>query len=732
MSELEILPVVLKQIHETSQTGTLMVENDEEEIFIYLKEGMIRSLAFAHGKSILAESLRNFDKINKETLRAIFFKQREMITSLLDALRNCESVPDEFKDENFLANICRNQIEEELYDALNWEGIKCEFMQNELSEEVFDLDLVNLPINIKFEALLMEAARRADEWEVIKEIIPTTKDIPAKVVAQSESKSEDDKRIFDKIDGKLNIDEILTLVRLSNFQGMKIMSDLIKTEKVRLKTVDEIAKMTRLDSIRNDGEKCISIYELLESKGYKDYETISWLARAYDKKGLTAKAAVKYNEQGQIAFDEDKYEEATKAYNKVVDFSPDNLEAYEKLIHCYYKSSLLEKAAEVSAVYARKISVKDKRKAIMVLDEANKNYPSSSSNLELMASLYIEMGDKENAISVYYILAMLMNKQKKPELALSAYRKILAINPNDFHAQIELGDGLIKLNKHNEAVDQYKNLGKSIFSEMKDAKGNERGSEDALIEVCKWIIKYEPESIIARDWLCEAYVHKKKIEEAIKSLKENIELLKKSDNKDSLVTRLRKLIKLDPDDFNNRKLLSSILFQMERRSESIAELIDLGTHFYDRSDLRKAREAFESLLSIDPFNLHARHCHANILRQLHRHARAVEEYRLVGYLAKSLGMHKEAIEAFSKVIELAPGTERAQYMEIAHLYECLGEYEEAVNYYFTYAKKSLTHGNYGEVRHICSRIQELKPQHDGAKSLKEQAETKLELMPRLI
>ena len=99
MSELEILPVVLKQIHETSQSGTLMVETDEEEIFIYLKDGMIRSLAFAHGKSILAESLRNFDKINKETLRSIFFKQREMITSLLDALRNCESVPDEFKDE---------------------------------------------------------------------------------------------------------------------------------------------------------------------------------------------------------------------------------------------------------------------------------------------------------------------------------------------------------------------------------------------------------------------------------------------------------------------------------------------------------------------------------------------------------------------------------------------------------------------------------------------------------
>ena len=313
MSELEILPVVLKQIHETSQSGTLMVETDEEEIFIYLKDGMIRSLAFAHGKSILAESLRNFDKINKETLRSIFFKQREMITSLLDALRNCESVPDEFKDEAFLADICRKQIEEELYEVLNWENIKCEFMQNELSEEIFDLDLVNLPINIKFEAILMEAARRADEWELIQEIIPSTKDIPAKIADKMESEDEDSMRIFSKVDGKRNIDEILTSVRLTNFQGMKIMSDLIKNEQVRLKTVDEIAQMTRLDSIRNDGEKCISIYELLESKGYKNYETISWLARAYDKKGLTAKAAVKYNEQGQIAFDKDRYEEAIKA-----------------------------------------------------------------------------------------------------------------------------------------------------------------------------------------------------------------------------------------------------------------------------------------------------------------------------------------------------------------------------------------------------------------------------------
>lgn len=732
MTELDILPNVLRKIDETGQTGTLMVEYEDKEIYIYLKDGLVRSLAFSDGKSILAESLRLFEKINKEMLRAVFFKQREMITSLLDALRNCDVVPDEFKTDAFLAGICGTQIEEELYIALGWKNVTCEFMTNELSEDLFELDLVNLPINIKFENVLMESARRKDEWVVIRKIIPSMHDILTKTDLEHKNLTENDKKILEEIDGKQDIGEIIEKVYFSDFQGIKIISDLVKEKIVRLKTVKEISQMAKLDSIRNDEVKSIKIYELLESKEYKNYETISWLAKAYEKKGLTSKAAKKYNEQGQITFANQKYNEAIDAYNKVVKFSPNNLEAYEKLIHCYYKSGVLEKAAEVSATYAKKISAVDIRKAIMVLDEANKNYPSSSDNLKLMASLYIDMGEKEHAKSVYNILAMLMNKQKKPEAALNAYRKILAIDPNDFNAQIELGDSLIKLGKHEEAVEQYKNLGKSIFVEMQNKSSVQKGSEEALIEVCKWILNYEPESIIARDWLCEAYTCKKQIPQALQALKENAEFLKKADKKEELAERLKKIISLDPNDFERHKLLSSVLFQMERRSEAISELMDLGLHSYKKGDLRKSREAFESLLSIDPFNLKARGHHADILRQLHRHARAVDEYRLVAYLAKSLGMHKEAIDAFSMVIELAPGTERGQYMEIAYLYECLNEYDKAVDYYYTYAKKSLAHGNYGEVCHICSRILELKNDHHDAKNLKEKAIAKLELIPKLV
>ena len=59
----------------------------------------------------------------------------------------------------------------------SWPEIHCEFMEETLPD-IFDQELLQLPIGLNPGALVMEAARRQDEWTLIRELLPSNKDIP--------------------------------------------------------------------------------------------------------------------------------------------------------------------------------------------------------------------------------------------------------------------------------------------------------------------------------------------------------------------------------------------------------------------------------------------------------------------------------------------------------------------------------------------------------------------------
>jgi tetratricopeptide (TPR) repeat protein len=500
---------------------------------------------------------------------------------------------------------------------------------------------------------------------------------------------------------------------------------------VQLKNAQELKQMANLDILRNDTFKCIKLYERIEELGLKNFDTMNWLSKAYENTGLTNKAVEKYRELGANTLENNLYEEAIRAYKKVVNYAPEALEAYEKLISAYNKAGQREKAAEVSAVYARRVSVFDKRKAIMVLDEANKNFPASPSNLELMATLYLEMNDKENAILTYNILANLMKKQKDVEQTLEAYRKILGIDRANIKAHLELAKGLIGLEKIPEGVAQYKELGAVLINLVLENPTNMEIS-DILVSVCESIIRYEQNNIIAREWLVDTYIARKDEKTALNILRELLGLLQKEENSMKLIANLRKVVGMDPEDFRSRKMLADAYLAQGKRAAAINEYMQLGVKTYEKSDMRRAKEAFEAILELDPFNLTARHKRAEIFNHLNIQVRAVEEYKLVGYLAKSVGMIPEAIQAFSSVVELATDKELGCIIEVARLCESVQDNPKAIYYYKSYAAKTLSRGNYGEAHYASSRVLTMDANDAESLNIKQQAEAKFALLQKHI
>ncbi|NUM34946.1 MAG: DUF4388 domain-containing protein [Candidatus Brocadiae bacterium] len=829
------LPHIFQTISDGEKTGTLRVQKEEKEVNICFLQGMVKMATSPHKRSVLAEGLIRCYEIEKETLDAIFAKQRETKKSLFSTLKE---MPDKkLRDQEFILKICGNQIQEEIYELFQWEDVSCEFMEDTIPENIFDQELFDLPIALNPQAIVMESAKRKDEWGIIRSTIFSNKDIPylvqeknpswegeekdkanimqlvqeipdfqeilnkigwqneeiidlfvsllqtgtisgkkskelrkvleilsllvsipnneeilikirlnyfkiVKILAELESKekistSNEDIRkvlsILESINGMRDFDEILEQVRMSSFEALKICTSLIIEKKIQMKSFEELMLMASWDLIREDTFKCIKIYERVEELGYKNLETVRWLARAYEKCELTNKSLEKYRELGEISLANNLYEEAIRSYKQVIAFAPEDLEVYEKLINVYNKNGQKEKSAEVSAIYARKVAVFDKRKAIMVLDEANKNYPSSPSNLELMAMLYLDMGVKENAILTYTILANLMRKQEKLEKCLDAYDKIIHLDPKNIKAHLELAKGYIELNKIPEGIERYKTLGALLHSQIVGKKSKDvQDLIDILLNVCECIICYDMNNIDAREWQVDTYIALDDSKTALNILREIKFLLQKESNFDKFILILKRIVSMDSEDFHSRKVLADTLLKQKKRNAAINEYMQLGVKSFEKNDIRRAKEAFDSVLNIDPFNLTARQRKSDILNMLNLQAKAVEEYKLVGYLAKAVGMLPEAAQAFSQVVELASDKELWSFLEVARLYEQIQENKKAVFYYKQYGIRNLNRGNYGEIDYICSKILDLEPGDTEAVNMKKIAQAKFDLLNRYL
>ena len=741
------LPGVFQTISDHEKSGTLQVQKDDGEIYICFKRGVIQMTSFPHRRSVLAEALIRRSDLSKEQVEKIFAKQRETKKTLLATVQDIDFPDSKIKDLKFIAQICHGQASEDLYEIFSWPNMRCSFMENQIPE-TFDQDLLALGLEINPGGVVMEAARRQDEWGIIRQILPSNKDVPYVVHQEADAAWADrEKKLLKEnedlskeligtvlgiVNGIRDFDELLDLAHISNFKAMKLFSKLAEFKRIKLKGAEDLKQMANLDILRKDIHKCIRLYERVEELGLRNFDTITWLAKAYETSGMTSKAGEKYRELGNAATEQHLYEDAVRAYNKVVEFTPEDLESYKRLLNAYKmlpgSHNMRDRGAEIAAIYARKVAVMDKRNAIGILDEANKNFRSTPANLELMATLYQQMGDRGNAISTYNLLANLMKKQKDFEKTLDAYHKILAIDPTNIKAHLEIAKGLVELGRP-EGVSQYKELGTLLSEHLKSGTTSAEDICTTLIQVCETIIQFEAQNIQAREWLVDSYIFRKEKNTAITILRELLTLLQKEQNLPGLVSNLQKITQMDPEDFASRKLLADTLQRMQQKNSAIQEYMQLGLMTYERNDMRRSREAFDAIVTqLDPFNLVARQKRAEIFSNLNLRAKAVEEYRLVGYLCKAVGQIPEAIQAFAKMVEHSPEKELSGILEVARLCDIQKQQKQAITYYKMYAGENLKRGNYGEVHFACSRILLLDTHDVEAMKLTKLAESKLGIL----
>ena len=308
---------VLQLLDLTRKTGVLVVrsERNHDEATVYFDRGAI----------VAARRRRSLRKLGQQLLRAGKLTERELERALEvqkddrhgehrrigELLLEMGSV-----EEQDLEQHLRFQIEEAVYDLMSWEEGEFRF------EERADAPAENFPVRIKVETVLMEGARRIDEWSRLEDRIPSLEAIPMlNELPDTGSPLDlrpDEWEVVAEIDGTRDIRQIAADLGRSSFDVAKIIFGLVTTGVI---TVEESVQARRAGRPLDP-----ALDELRRMVGKGDYDAAVKLAeelgQAYPEHGAIPLLG------GRAMIGQGRVRAATEAFAKAVALDPLEPEAH--------------------------------------------------------------------------------------------------------------------------------------------------------------------------------------------------------------------------------------------------------------------------------------------------------------------------------------------------------------------------------------------------------------------
>ena len=206
-----------------------------------------------------------------------------------------------------------------------------------------------------------------------------------------------------------------------------------------------------------------------------------------------------------------KFEPALKDYLRVVEDNPRDISTLNKVGDLYVRMNrgfdsipFFTRIAEVCSLDGFFL------KAIAIYKKINKIDPSRLDVYERLGDLYTRQGLTQDSRTQYQILADHYQKNNLPREAITAYKKMAAVDPNDLKIQVRLADLYRSVNELEEAVMQYGLVGSMLLR---------RGAHEEAAAVFQKALELSPQDAAARNTLVRSLLAQKNPGAALAILK---------------------------------------------------------------------------------------------------------------------------------------------------------------------------------------------------------------------
>jgi tetratricopeptide (TPR) repeat protein len=411
-------------------TGTLQVQWKSNEHFVRFEKGLVTGYSTGFGKGLpFPEFLRQRGFVADKKLEKALEKRGRSRKPLSQVL-----IESKLLSDDDVAVVVQTMIEEFVWDLMLVREAKFQLTEGAPPSRTFDADQRRADVQLDVGPLVMEGARRADEWERIRKVVGSDHDLVVLLEGWEEcGLDEFGVEVAATLDGQTPIRKVLELIPASRFDVLKVVSDLVLAGGARLATGEEIREEVQnaLASKRHDDAESL-LRRALELER-NDIELHRELAELLAQRGRPKEAASEYATIGWGIARDDRPLDALPWYDLAIEHDPEDLGLREQRLE------LVTRFGEPASIAAATFELVDVLLAMGLADRArgailgSLEHPELERDfglLEKLAEVEARLGDTKSASTRYAELSgrVLPHDEKR---ALELLREAHALRPDD-------------------------------------------------------------------------------------------------------------------------------------------------------------------------------------------------------------------------------------------------------------------------------------------------------------
>jgi len=421
------------------QTGVLVLQGVVTKKIFISPEGVRVFFTRSSRELRLGEIFVRRGRVSAQDVEILLMQQKQDYRPIGELLVESGKVTEEE-----IQHTLRYHAEDEIYEIFGWDSGSFSFFDGETDTEHGNTPLSDVLLDPG--GLCLEAARRLDEMERLREVVPSDDDfyVQAEGVALDREKSSPSVRaVHEALAEPICVDELRDLVGMSQFNVLAAVAQLIEGGLARPLETAELIEEGRKARDLGDYARSAQLFGIAHGRDPGDdgvlEECVGVLERLDDPPRLAAmlaKLGAARSRAGDLETAVDQLEQALR-------HDPGNREALVALRDCFAALEDDERAAETSLRIARALAEdQDLGGAIDACRDGLEISPRAIALRYYYAQLLARTDEKVLAqaelrelVDATLVQKRALRNRKARELLSSCYRLLLRLDPEDDFAQ---------------------------------------------------------------------------------------------------------------------------------------------------------------------------------------------------------------------------------------------------------------------------------------------------------
>ncbi|MEM7205526.1 MAG: PQQ-binding-like beta-propeller repeat protein [Planctomycetota bacterium] len=266
----------------SKMVGVLKVNHPLERRSLFFEDGYVRDVVFGRTENRrLGSRLIGAGFVQPHTIKAALAEQRQSGEPLGQILVANGALADDELNE-----VVAYQAAEDIYALFTWKSGSFEFFKGPPRDAKTLARLRAVP-SFEVNGVLLEVARRSDEWELIVQKIHSVDEVMIQVDgAETDWLEGEVATVFGVLDGARSVRELTNFTTMGLFDCARHTRDLLEWGVIEIARPDEMLAVAEMQRLRGDSRHaCVTLRTVIDRQERLDIATTLELAAALERCG---------------------------------------------------------------------------------------------------------------------------------------------------------------------------------------------------------------------------------------------------------------------------------------------------------------------------------------------------------------------------------------------------------------------------------------------------------------